>query len=423
MPFVRLRKLRGALTLTVKLTLWNTLVVLLVAIVALVSVREGLRLMLVKELESALEAEAYEIALSASHSPNSSQKLFDQLGETSAGHIRRGWFLQLFNGDQSQLLWSSSNTHKQFLSSPFALGEKTIEIEGQRYRLAESEVMSGNLAAYHVRVGTPLDFVQEDIDNVTRILLPVLVGVFLLAPLGGYILARRAIHPLQKIIAASRGLHPDRLEERLPLRNTGDELDQLSIEINQFLDQIAAYLARNREFVANAAHELRSPITALMTSVEVALNRPRNETEYEEILSTVQDECRHLALLANQLLLLAESDAGLLAPHATQVRLDQIVRTAVDMFTGVAEEKGVQLRLEVSPETYIMGDALRLRQVVNNLLDNALKFTPTGGSIAVRLKEAVASAEQPATVRLEVEDSGIGIRSRISLLSLIVSIK
>ncbi len=228
----------------------------------------------------------------------------------------------------------------------------------------------------------------------------------MLAPLGGYLLARRATRPLQRIIAASRSLHPSRLEERLPLRNTGDELDQLSAEINQFLDQIAAYLQQNRDFVANAAHELRSPLTALMTSVEVALTRVRSISEYQELLATVQEECRNLAIMANQLLLLAESDAGLLSAHQSPVRLDAIARSAIDMFLGVAEEKGLQLKSQLDHELWVMGESTRLRQVVNNLLDNAIKFTAPGGTVEVSVKKN----GEPNLGCLEVRDTGIGIR-------------
>ncbi len=172
MRFVRLPRPARPLPLTAKLTLWNTLVVLLVAIVALVSVREGLRLMLIKELESALEAEAYETALSASRSPPASDKLFQDLEDTSAGHIRKGWFLQLFKANDATLLWSSENTPEQFVQPPFNLPETSQRTREHNYRLAVSrEVKSGD-NAYQVRVGTPLDFVQEDIDNVTRIWRP-----------------------------------------------------------------------------------------------------------------------------------------------------------------------------------------------------------------------------------------------------------
>ena len=110
------------------------------------------------------------------------------------------------------------------------------------------------------------------------------MAILLLAPLGGYILALRATRPIARIIAAAARLQPSRLDERLPIRGTGDELDQLSRTINGLLDRIASYIDRNREFVANAAHELRSPLAAIRSSVEVALNRSRTPEEYSKTM-------------------------------------------------------------------------------------------------------------------------------------------
>src|SRR5262249_5153685 len=150
----------------------------------------------------------------------------------------------------------------------------------------------------------------EDIAKVTQVMTIVALLIMLIAPLGGFWLSGRATHPLAQIIHTADRLRPRRMEERLPIRGTGDELDQLSATINRFLDLIAESLDRNREFVANAAHELRSPLAAIQSSVEVALNSDRTIDEYKDLLSDIVDECSSLGKLVNQLLLLAESDAG-----------------------------------------------------------------------------------------------------------------
>jgi heavy metal sensor kinase len=412
MPF-GLRRRYLALPLRAKLTIWNTLVVLFVASVALVAVRTGLRWMLLKELEIALQDEVYETSLTASRPAATSEQVFDDMERTSAGHIRHGWFLQLFDADGRALLWSSENTPAPFRRPPFHLDASALDLDGVSYRLAQrrlpardrSRAASPSGAPYHVRIGTSLEFIREDVANVTRIITPVLLGVFLLAPIGGYILAGRATAPLQKLIATSRALHPSRLNERLPLRHTGDELDQLSLEINQFLDQIAEHLQRNREFVANAAHELRSPLSAMITSIDVALGRDRSLAQYQDLLTTIHDECRQLGTLVNQLLLLAESDAGLLGQQKSPVRFDEVVRSSADMFAGVAEEQHLELRGDIEPGVTVVGDTTRLRQVVNNLIDNAVKFTPAGGRVEVTLRSDVGGERALLTVR----DSGVGI--------------
>jgi heavy metal sensor kinase len=231
------------------------------------------------------------------------------------------------------------------------------------------------------------------------------LAILLLAPTGGHLMSDRAIAPLQQIISATERLRPSRLNERLTVRGVGDELDQLAIKINQFLDQIADHLRQHRDFVANAAHELRSPLTAVQSSVEVTLERHRSTEEYEELLYSVSDECRHLSTLVNQLLQLAESESNE-APRLRQpVRLDEIVGKALEMFEPVADERGVELSGLFTEPVPVLGDRQQLRQVVTNLIDNAIKFTPTGGRVTVKLEQS--RALRAAT--LTVADTGIGI--------------
>jgi signal transduction histidine kinase len=191
----------------------------------------------------------------------------------------------------------------------------------------------------------------------------------------------------------------------LPLRGTRDELDRLSATINSFLDRIATYLEQNREFTANAAHELRSPLAAIQSTLEVSLNNDRTIDEYKELLLEILEECESLGVLVNQLLILAESDAGHLQLGTEPMRLDEVVRKAIDMFRGVAEAAEVDLRMDRLDAVRIEGDAGRMRQVINNLIDNAIKFTPAGGRVDVSLT-VNATAGQAV---LSVADTGVGI--------------
>jgi signal transduction histidine kinase len=201
-------------------------------------------------------------------------------------------------------------------------------------------------------------------------------------------------------------LHPEDLSERLPRSGNGDELDQLSATMNGMLDRLADYLEQQRTFVANAAHELRSPLTAMRTALEVTLERDRSVPEYRELLTDLVEECAGQANLINQLLLLAEGDAGLL--HAEgEVRLDEVVQKAVDMFQGIAEQRGIDLQGDAPSAIVVPGNRIHLREVIHNLIDNALKFTPAGG----RVRLEVRPQPQREQVQLVVRDTGIGIAS------------
>jgi two-component system heavy metal sensor histidine kinase CusS len=223
------------------------------------------------------------------------------------------------------------------------------------------------------------------------------------APLLGYWLARRAIRPLSDIIETTARLRPNRMEERLAIRQTDDELDRLSATVNQFLDRIAVYLTQSNNLLANSAHELRTPLAAIRSSIEVAIGGTRTPQEYQELLAEVIGECASLERLVNQLLLLAETDSELIRAHSEEVDLSSVVERCAEMFSAVAEARQVELVTALEPHVAVMGFGNHLRQVVNNLLDNAIKFTQPGGTVRIAIFREAGS-----TV-LRIADTGSGI--------------
>src|SRR5262249_46171820 len=159
------------------------------------------------------------------------------------------------------------------------------------------------------------------------------------------------------------------------------------------------------EFVANAAHELRSPLAAIRSSVEVALNRQRSPDEYAMLLGEVMEECQYLSNLVNRLLILAEGDAGRLGTRHQTARLDNIVRESLDMFEAVADLHGIRLEAATLPAVLVPGDEVHLRQVVRNLLDNAINFSSPGSAVHV----ALLVDQQKRQVVMTVRDHGAGI--------------
>jgi signal transduction histidine kinase len=228
--------------------------------------------------------------------------------------------------------------------------------------------------------------------------------VLVVAPLSGYWLAGWVTRPLHTILHTTARLRPGALRERVPLRGYGDEMDELSATLNSLLDRLETHLDQQRSFVANAAHELRSPLAALRTLAEVALSHEHSPAEYQDRLADILESCAALSVLVNQLLLLAEGEASLVGAVGP-VRLDLLAARAVDMFAGTAEAREVSLRIERSLPALARGNETHLRQIVYNLLDNAIKFTPAGGSVEVE----VYPEEEGRSVILRVIDSGSGI--------------
>jgi two-component system heavy metal sensor histidine kinase CusS len=393
-------------TLRVRLTLLNTAVVLLATIAALLAVRIAGRAALYREADSVLRGEVLEISLALQDLHPNRQAVVEELRRKAAGQKERGWFAQLLDGSGTTI-WKSENCPDVVAMWPLRFEKTENLVQAGPYRFVRRTVQDPVDEPFHIRIGMPTAFLEQNIDSLTRLLLPVGIVVSLLTPVAGYWLALRATSPISEILRTAEQLSPTRLGDRLGVRGRKDELDQLSLTINRLLDQVADHVARQQQFVADAAHELRGPLAALQSALEVTASKDRTADEYRATLEDLLEETRQLAKLANNLLLLAE---GQLAPGSgrSEVDLHAIVQQTVGMFAGVAEERGIDLRVESAGAMLVAGEPRQLRQVVSNLLDNAIRFTPPGGHVVLRLSATPGRHE----VRLTVADTGCGIEAQ-----------
>ncbi|MFO0967957.1 MAG: ATP-binding protein [Gemmataceae bacterium] len=386
------------LTLRFRLVLWVTVVVLVLVTLSMIVIGQVVRRSLLAEFYALLRKDMFELKqMLREHQPPA---LFDKL-ELWVAEEEDVYFVQMAS-PTGEPIWQSRATPPLPPLAPPTVPDQLEYLEAEKVFYAQSrDPASGWL----LRVGVARVNLDSDIRLLDRVMILASVVIFILTPLAGLFLAGRATRPLQRIISTTARLQPQRLDERLPVGGGGDELDQLSTTINGMLDRIASYIEQDRDFIASAAHELRSPLAAIRTSVEVALNRPRSNEEYADLLGGVVEECARLGALVDRLLLLAEGDAGKIEAAQHTTRLDKILRESVDMFQGVAEAKDVKLELKGHGAALVRGDEYHVRQIVRNLIDNALKFTePPGG---VRVEWEAAPQRKRAVFR--VIDQGCGI--------------
>ncbi len=378
---------------------------LLASVLALVVTREAIRLTISQEFRDLLLEEATELELAV-------QQLYPDLEEIRAefdrkirGHRQHRWFAGLRN-QQQESVWQSETSESIPEIVSAAGDDSSARFQFQQTTntiLVRHPIRLGNGETYSMVLGMPTQFIQRDVWRLTRVLLGIGAVLCLVAPLGGFLLARKATEPVREIIQTTRRLEPSNLQQRLQIRGTNDELDQISQEINSFLDQNAKYLQSHRDFIANAAHELRSPLTAIQTSVEVSLERERSAAEYRDELETVSEQCEQLRYLVNQLLELAESDAQQHHSKFAEFDLSASITKSLEFFSAIAEEASIRIDANLGSRIFLHGNEMKIRQVVNNLLDNALKFTSGGGLIQLDLRRSRDS------VVLTVADTGCGI--------------
>ena len=393
-------------TLRARLTLWNTAVVLLMTAATLLAVWIGARAALYREADAVLRGTVREMAIAITDLYPDIDAVVAEMRRKATGHAERGWFTQLVTSD-GQTIWKSELCPDEVANFPPTAAdrqENIVQVGPYRYvRLATDGPSHRPL---HVRIGMSTVFLEENIAALMRLLIPVGAILSLLTPLAGYWLAVRATRPVADILRTADRLRPTRLGDRLTVSGSRDELDRLSLTINRLLDQVAGHVEQQERFVADAAHELRGPLAAIQSTLEVAVSHDRSACNYRETLGDVLEAARHLSKVANDLLLLAESsDTTALRDHEP-VSLAEAAGQAVGMFAGVAEDRGVELKLDTTAAPTVDGDAARVRQVIGNLLDNALRFTPQGGRVTVRV-----SAGPDGEGFLTVADTGLGINS------------
>jgi len=376
-----------------------------VTLAALLAVRFGARAALYREADAVLRGEVNEVAIALKDLYPNTEAVVAELRRKAAGHEERGWFTQLLN-DNGETIWKSDSCPDEVAAWPVAREkiENLVQVKG--YRFARRRITDPADEPFHVRIGMATAYLDEDINTLARLLLPVAAGLSLLTPLVGYWLALRATKPVAEILRTAEQLKPTRLGDRLEVHGTKDELDRLSLTINRLLDEVAGHVERQQQFVADAAHELRGPLAAMQSSLEVGISQNRTADAYRDTLADVLEEARHLSKLSNDLLLLAETGDETSVRPREEIDLTAIVRQTIAMFGGVAEERSVGLVLNPpAANVKLHGDASQLRQVFGNLLDNAIRFTPEGGRVTV----SVGAGEAGRQAVVTVADTGCGI--------------
>ena len=274
----------------------------------------------------------------------------------------------------------------------------TIVANGEPVRVLTASVSVGT-----IEIGVPLGEFHEMLDDFTWTALLASPVLLLLAAAGGYWMSRRAMEPVDAITRMAQQIGAKDLSRRLPLRGAGDELDRLSGTLNAMFARLESTFERITGFTADASHELRTPIAVIRTTAELARGKPRSQQEYEQALDGILAESERTSSLIEDLLLLARADAAADEIVYEPVDLAEAVRDACAEARVLAEAAKLDLSLETSAEAVVAGDSHALHRLLLALLDNAIKYTPPGGSVRVSMRVEASHA------LVMVNDTGIGI--------------
>ena len=279
------------------------------------------------------------------------------------------------------------------LSQPGGWDEATLETGNIR-------LPDGTL----IQVGRSTEAREDILARFRAALGLVSLSIFLIALTGGALATQSALRPIRQLIAAvQRIIKTGRTDERVPLGETHDAIDELTTLFNAMLDRIEGLVTGMRNALDNVSHDLRTPMTHLRGSAELALAGAPDIDRYREALADCVEEADRVLVMLTTLMDISEAESGAIELHRETMPLAEIVERALDLYRDTAEAKGVALEAHVDRTIVVSIDRLRLEQVAANLLDNAIKYTPAGGRVDVSV------AREDGRVLLRVRDTGIGI--------------
>jgi two-component system, OmpR family, sensor kinase len=335
--------------------------------------------------------------------------------------------LEIYNRDHSialkspQLGENNLPIAMQALSGPFEGKPSFIDLKissgGISNKTFNARVIlypdqNNESARYVFAIAVPsskIDRILFQLQLTIIILIPFAMAI---AAFGGWLLAGRAFKPVNQVISAAKELEADNLHQRLPVGLVDDEISRLSITLNDMIGRLEQSFRVQRQFTADASHELRTPLTILAGQIEVALQRNRESSEYQETLKNNLEEIHRLQKIVDSLLLLSRIDSGKLIISQTPVRLDEALLSSMEKLSGIAKGKEISIDFQLDNEgskstddIIVLGDAASLQNVFLNLLDNAIKYSRPGCKLSCTLKAIGQHAE------IEIIDCGEGISS------------
>jgi heavy metal sensor kinase len=394
-----------------KMTLWYMVTFLISSLIICTFLYLGLRYRLLKEIDQFLLDETKEMEKVLSQEPQETNFLMRFEDEVMARKYYP-FFFQILDPKGESLYISGG-----FREIGYELQDKVlinarnrketleeINSDGGRiaFRIISTPVYRDGRLIEIIQLGTQLHYVKRNLSHFRDNILIALPIILVFGTLGGWVLARRSLSPIGYIAVKAQSITSQNLSERLTVRGTGDEMDNLIRTINAMIARLESSFKRMAEFTADASHELKTPLCAMRGEAEVLLLKERKAEEYQEGLAHFIEQFDHLNQMINDLILLSKLDTTEVALKMAPLRLDLLIKDLCNFFQVLAEQKNIALEIGTLEEVTVIGDKIRLQQLFTNLIDNAIKYT-TQGAIRVTAKK------NEDAVAVKVVDTGMGI--------------
>jgi heavy metal sensor kinase len=312
-----------------------------------------------------------------------------------------------------QVVFSNDNLHGQTLGGMPSQGEGQSTFDGQRVRLIDGTYVLRISHAHRIqghpfliRIAYRTSPIIGQVRESFAVMLFILPLALIASGFAGYRFAGQVLRPLEVMARRTEEITASRLNDRIPVENPDDELGVMAIVVNCLLQRLEESFDQLKQFTSDVSHQLRTPLASIRSVGEVGLQRANSPERYRQVIASMLEETDQLTNMVNSLLTVARADAGQLELHRTSLPLKELINDVVGIVGILAEERKQKIQQLLEGEAWIHGDRALLRLAVMNILDNAIKYSPPGGLICIRMM----CPECPArTVELSVEDNGPGI--------------
>lgn len=396
-----------------RLTVWYASLLVGLLLLFCAAVYLGLERYLRRTLEQSLVSQAQQIGetLLVNVGVSGEDYVVDEIKEHHAPELNNR-FIRVTRGNGSVLYASGQPKNESFDSSKLptfnpgtqsSLTRLVKSPDGGELLIHSVPFVADNGSQVLIEVGASYGHIEHTLQALLLILLFSLPIFIVAAGAGGYWVINRALQPLDEMTRSAERISSRNLNERLPIVKTGDEVETLTVSLNRMIARLEESFQHISRFSADASHELRTPLTVLRGELELLLQRRAETEDTSEILATALEEVDRLTKIVESLLAISRLDAGEARMEREQVNMGELVATTADQMRLLAEDKNISLHCEAKENVEVEGDPSRLKQVIVNLLDNAIKYTPENGMVEVKI-----CAENGNAV-VEVEDNGAGI--------------
>lgn len=393
-------------TIRARLTLWYTLIVAVIFVIIAVVTHRYVGSTLYDQLDGALISEARWISQQLEKrdltgEPDAS--VIAAIREHSAYYPTKE-FVEVWTPDGA-LYCQSFNLLGDSLAKHAPLPDDAGYLLGtaSTFRIQPLRILTQRTARGDILVAVPAESVEETLEQLMKVMAWMGPVVVLLAFASGLFLSRTSLAKVNQVTETARRISADRLSSRIPSHEVDDEIGRLIETFNGMIARLDASFEQMRQFSADASHELRTPLTVLRTKLEGALASRTSPAELRKVAAQCLDESIRMGSILENLLLLVKGDSGKHGIARERVRLDDLLRETHDESVVLASQKSIDVRIENTDDVLIWGDRQRLRQMILNLVDNAIKYSPEGSVITLSL------ARDDGRAAVVVRDQGIGI--------------